>query len=271
MSKIEFSEIGIFNCDEKYRYETPRQGVYASNNHGYILLNKHKNFETALADLKGFDRIWILYHFHLNSTWKPVVSPPVASSEKKRISLFATRSPHRPNQIGMSCVELVKIEGLKIFVKNFDLLNGSPILDIKPYIPASDSFPNSSTGWLPKGITDEEKYTCKFDELALKQMNWIFKESGLNLQEFALLQLEYQPLNKKRKRITEIDKENRNKFQLSCRTWRICFRIDEVKKNIFITSIISGYKKEELKIDTEDKYEDKDYHRGFISKNFESS
>ena len=60
MDKIEFTTIGTFHCDEKYKYETPRQGIYANDNQGYILLNKHQNYETALTDLKGFDRIWII-------------------------------------------------------------------------------------------------------------------------------------------------------------------------------------------------------------------
>ena len=262
MAEIKFSQIATFHCDEKYRFETARQAIYANNNEGYILFNKHQNFETALADLKGFDRIWIIYNFHLNSTWKPVVKPPVVG-DKKKISLFATRSPHRPNQIGMSCVELVKIDGLKLYIKNFDLLNNTPILDIKPYIPRSDSFPKAKTGWLPTVIPDEEKYICNFSDLAIKQMDWLFSEIGLNLKEFAILQLNYQPLNKKRKRIIEID-EIKKKYQLACRTWRICFQIDELSRIISINSIISGYKDDELDLEKEDKYNDKDYHRKYI-------
>jgi tRNA (Thr-GGU) A37 N-methylase len=91
------------------------------------------------------ERIWLLFVFHNNSNWKAQSSPPVAPNRK--IGVFATRSPYRPNPIGLSCVELVKIEKLKIYVRNFDLLDNTPILDIKPYIPYSDSFPDALGGF----------------------------------------------------------------------------------------------------------------------------
>ena len=85
--------------------------------------------------------------FHLNDNWKPLVHPPV-TDKKKKVSVFATRSPHRPNSIGMSCVELIKVDGLDVYIRNFDMLNNSPVLDIKPYIPGADSFPDAKIGWL---------------------------------------------------------------------------------------------------------------------------
>jgi tRNA-Thr(GGU) m(6)t(6)A37 methyltransferase TsaA len=258
--KIVFEPIGYFHSDKKHRFETPRQGVYGNDNEGVIILNPHKNYEQALRDLNGFDRIWVIYHLHLNTTWKPIVKPPV-TGEQKKISLFATRSPHRPNSIGMSCVELVKIDGLKIHIKNFDLLDNTPIIDIKPYVPSSDSFPSSKTGWIPKDKNPD--YKCSFTETAEKKMEWIFKRSELDLKGFAELQLSYEPLNFKRKRVAPKDEE-KNLYQLSCRTWRILFFINKERKEIEIIDVSSGYEIEELDLNAEDKYGDKDYHRGFI-------
>src|ERR1700760_4597145 len=98
---MQFDPIGYFLSEQKEKYEVPRQPGMISNE-GIIRLNPHHDFEQALEGLDGFDRIWILFHFHQNTTWKPKVLPP--RGEKKQ-GIFATRSPHRPNFIGLSCVE----------------------------------------------------------------------------------------------------------------------------------------------------------------------
>ena len=110
------------------------------------------NFEQALDDIEGMERLWLIYLFHRNQGWKPKVMPP--RGDKKR-GLFATRSPHRPNSIGMSCVRLESREGRKLWVSEYDLLDRTPILDVKPYLPYADSFPDAKTGWL-EGLEDDE-------------------------------------------------------------------------------------------------------------------
>ena len=141
----QFESIGFLKGGGTYPQEAPHQSPFADNG-GVIELLPGKNFEQALEDLNGFDRIWVVFVFDRNNHWKPKVRPPVGGMEK-RIGVFATRSPHRPNPIGMSAVELVKVEGRKIYIRNFDLLDGPPILDIKPYIPQADAFPEAKAGW----------------------------------------------------------------------------------------------------------------------------
>lgn len=80
--------------------------------------------------------------------------------------MFATRAPYRPNQIGLSCVKLDKVEGLKIYISESDILDGSPIIDIKPYLPYSDSFPDVKTGWVKSGL--ENIYQVIFEEKVKK-------------------------------------------------------------------------------------------------------
>jgi tRNA (adenine37-N6)-methyltransferase len=104
LEDILIKPIGIVSSENVHRYETPRQGVLAGNNISVIKLNPNKNFEQAVKDLVGFDRIWIIYWFHLNKNWKPMVTPP--RHTRNKIGVFATRAPHRPNQIGISCVKL---------------------------------------------------------------------------------------------------------------------------------------------------------------------
>ena len=99
----------------------------------------------AYRDLQGFQRIWLIFLFHRSEGWKPEVRPPRGGGKR---SVLATRSPHRPNAIGLSAVELLGIEDRALRVRGIDLLDGTPVLDIKPYVPYADSFPGSAAGWI---------------------------------------------------------------------------------------------------------------------------
>lgn len=103
--------------------------------------------EQVLQDLAGFERIWLLFAFHRSDGWKNTVKPPRGGPRR---GVLATRSPHRPNSIGLSAVELLKIEGRSLQLRGVDLLDGTPVLDIKPYIPYADAFPSSKAGWIDK-------------------------------------------------------------------------------------------------------------------------
>jgi len=100
---------------------------------------------TAFRDLEGFERIWLVFAFHRSEGWKSEVRPPRGGGKR---SVLATRSPHRPNAIGLSAVELVAVDGDTLRVRGMDLLDGTPILDIKPYVPYADAFPLSRAGWI---------------------------------------------------------------------------------------------------------------------------
>ena len=256
-NEFTFKALGYVRCGQKYRSEAPRQGVFAENE-GIIRFEKGNNFEQALADLKGFSRIWVIFCFHLNDNWKPLVQPPVVG-QKKKVSVFATRSPHRPNSIGMSCVELIKVDGLDVHIRNFDMLNDSPVLDIKPYVPRVDSFPDARIGWLENAKLDS--YQISFSEMAEKQMSWLETRSGLDLKSFCEVQMQHDPVNSSRKRI---EAESEGEFIIFCRTWQIHFSLNERNKQIKINYIESNYSPEELALGSPDPYHDKDVHREFI-------
>ncbi len=99
----------------------------------------------AFRDLQGFERIWLIFAFHRSEGWKAEVKPPRGGGKR---SVLATRSPHRPNAIGLSAVDLLGIEDHALRVRGLDLLDGTPILDIKPYVPYADAFPDSRAGWI---------------------------------------------------------------------------------------------------------------------------
>jgi tRNA (adenine37-N6)-methyltransferase len=99
----------------------------------------------AIQDLSGFDRLWLIFAFHLSEGWKSSVRPPRGGPKR---GVLATRSPHRPSSIGLSAVQLIKVEGRTLHLRGVDLLDGTPVLDIKPYVPYADSFPDSKAGWI---------------------------------------------------------------------------------------------------------------------------
>lgn len=233
--KITIKPIGVLHSELKERYETPRQGVFASNTTAEIHLNPKMNFEQALKDIEGFDRLWIIYWFHKNNNWKPMVNPPRYISRK--VGVFATRSPFRPNQIGLSCVKLLKVEGLKVIVSECDILDGSPVIDIKPYLPYSDSFPDSSTGWV---ITDTKQiFTIIFEEDAKKYALNLKHEKNVNLLDYARIQLEFNPTDITRKRISTRDLIN---YFLDYQQWQIHYKVNEERKEVIIKNIV--YKKD---------------------------
>ncbi len=99
----------------------------------------------AYRDLAGFERIWVVFVFDRSDGWKAEVRPPRGGPKR---SVLATRSPHRPNAVGLSAIELVAVEDAALRVRGIDLLDGTPILDIKPYVPYADAFVRSRAGWI---------------------------------------------------------------------------------------------------------------------------
>ena len=252
---ITYSPIGYVHCEQSYRSEAPRQAVFADNA-GQINLIPGHDFETALRDLEQFSHIWVIYDLHLNKKWKPIVAPPVTANQK-RFGVFATRSPHRPCSIGMSCVKLEKIENLAIFIKDFDMLDGTPVLDIKPYIVDSDSIPDASRGWLPER---GNQYEICFEENTEIAMSWIVERGGPDLKNFCLTQLVVNPTDSKRKRVKMMDSSHGT---IHCRTWKIAFEVDLEKSFIKVYRVDSNYQLEELADGADDRYNDKDLHRDY--------
>ena len=258
--------IGTFYGDAVYKYDAPRQGRLFAGHPGRIVLNAGQNFETALRDLDGFERIWVIFLFHENEGWRPTTRPPVPPKGKDRVGTFASRSPYRPNPIGLSCVRLLKIEGLTLFVDEADLLNGTPVLDIKPYIPMADAFPDAKAGWVEE--QEGDLWTICTEDAFVVRNRWIAEHGGFDLESFARVQLSRGNFSKNlfdstRRRLT-LD-ENAKKGVLAYRTFRIYFGYDEASRKVILRHIASGYTPEELKTGVEDRYGDKQLHREFIA------
>ncbi len=130
------------------KFGIPRQSGLADSLHARIVFDEPYRNEAALRGLEGFSHIWLLWLFSeaVRDDWSPTVRPPRLGGNA-RMGVFATRSPYRPNPIGLSCVKLVRIEGTELVVAGADLMDGTPILDIKPYLPYADARPEATGGF----------------------------------------------------------------------------------------------------------------------------
>ena len=136
-------EIGRVHSPYKQATGTPIQPFRAANSLGYVTLRPE--FAAGLRDVAGFDRIWLIYWFHRAAPAKMSVVPYRDTVER---GLFATRAPARPNALGMSCVRLLSIEGAILRLAEVDILDDTPLLDIKPYVPQYDNYPVQRCGWI---------------------------------------------------------------------------------------------------------------------------
>ncbi len=151
MSKTEilYRPIGIIYSEHHIPAETPIQPAYARGCRGRVEV--FPEFAEGLRDLEGFSHIYLLYHFHRADPMKLTVKPFLQDEER---GLFATRAPCRPNPIGLSVVELVSREGNILHLDGVDILNETPLLDIKPYTAKFDRFETGRNGWQDE--VDEE-------------------------------------------------------------------------------------------------------------------
>jgi tRNA-Thr(GGU) m(6)t(6)A37 methyltransferase TsaA len=147
MQKFEFEPIGFIETPFKERFGTPRQPHLVPASWGVLRLRPELNLAEALDGLEGFSHIWLIFVFHQNTNKgiKAKIHPPRMGGEKT--GLFATRTPHRPNPIGLSPVKLERIQGGILYLSGVDLVDGTPILDIKPYLPTADRLTHAQGGW----------------------------------------------------------------------------------------------------------------------------
>lgn len=158
--------IGHIETDFKEKFGIPRQSGLVKESTGRIVFEKEYNVPEAFRGLEDFSHIWVLWQFSeaLRDNWSPTVRPPLLGGNK-RMGVFATRSPFRPNSVGLSALKLEKVElsasnGIVLHVSGADLLDGTPIYDIKPYLPYADSIPDAIGGFTES--LDERKLSVDF-------------------------------------------------------------------------------------------------------------
>ena len=147
MKKIEYRPIGIIHTSYKTPEGTPIQPTHAQGPEAKVEVLPE--YAEGLTDLAGFSHIYLIYHFHLSKKFSLMVKPFL---DTEFHGLFSTRAPSRPNSIGLSIVRLTGIKENILRVKNIDVLDGTPLLDIKPYVPGFDICKVDKIGWMEKKI-----------------------------------------------------------------------------------------------------------------------
>jgi tRNA-Thr(GGU) m(6)t(6)A37 methyltransferase TsaA len=155
--KMILKPIGIINSSFKLAKGTPIQPAFAKNAEGIVEV--FEEYSVGLKDLEGFERIWLIYWFDRCKDYELIVTPYMDIEQR---GLFATRAPARPNPIGISPVKLERIEYNKMYISEIDILDGTPLLDIKPYSPKFDSFEVTRNGWLKNVKVDKHTADERF-------------------------------------------------------------------------------------------------------------
>jgi tRNA-Thr(GGU) m(6)t(6)A37 methyltransferase TsaA len=145
MNTIRLRPIGVVHTPFKEPKGTPIQPAMADGARGTVTV--FEEFQDGLKDLEGFERIWLICWFHLAPKARLLVTPFL---DDRQHGVFATRAPARPNPIGISSVRLLRIDGNILTVADVDIVDGTPLLDIKPYAPAFDCYKVKRSGWLDK-------------------------------------------------------------------------------------------------------------------------
>lgn len=263
MEHLTFEPIGFVRTGKGLKFQTPHQPDATSDETNLIELLPGRQFDLALQDLDSFDRIWLIWWFHRNKTWRPRAMPPRGPA--KRRGTFATRSPHRPNPIGLTSVPLLKIEGLTITVGPLDLIDGTPILDIKPYIRTIDSFPDASLGWIEeidRAESNSKRLEIQVSEPAKSQIAWL-QARGVDFVSRAFEILSLDPRPHRTRRIIKLDD---GRFRIACGPWRLFYRVEGPL--VIVDSIGSGYSRDNLQEPGYEKIENRDIVIAFLDTGF---
>ena len=245
--RLTLDPIGFCRSPLATKVQAARQPRAAAGTPARIELLPGRNFEHALDDLAQWELIWVIFWFHLNPGWRPKVLPPRSTTGRKGV--FSTRSPHRPNPIGISVVRLDRVDGLTLHIRDADMLDGTPVLDLKPYVAYTDSHPGAGTGWLedtadsgtPAQPSDPvREYVVHFEALAEDQAGWIEAHTGLAIRERIRSTLALGPAPHPYRRIRQFD----DWMQLAVKEWRVRFTV--VGHDVRVIEIYSGFRASQL-------------------------
>ena len=255
--------IGFVRSALTTKVQAARQPRAAAGTPARIELLPGRNFEHALEDLARWELIWVIFWFHQNAAWRPKVLPPRSTTGRKGV--FATRSPHRPNPLGISVVRLERVAGLVLHVRDADMLDGTPVLDLKPYIAYTDAHPQAGTGWLEDAARGDAEgqppdpvrgYTVQLEAAAAEQAAWIQTRTGLPIGERIRATLSLGPAPHPYRRIRRVAEG----MQLSVTEWRVRFQV--IGRDVRVTSIDSGFRSSQLAAGTNETLQP---HREFIA------
>jgi len=199
-----------------------------------LKLKPDPDFRSALNPIETFSHIWVVFVFHQAGprAWRPTIRPPRLDAPR-RVGIFASRSPHRPNPIGISAVRLDRVDydapgGIEIHLSGVDLLDGTPVIDIKPYLPYADSIPEAGSGWASSEIPN---YSVIFSELAEDSLTRVPVEARAPLRSLIEQTLSWDPRPTSQRRAMPIEAESSQgmTFGLRISDFEVKWRIEEQK------------------------------------------
>jgi tRNA (adenine37-N6)-methyltransferase len=234
---LELKPIGVVHSPWRAKHSAPRQPSEAKGIEGTIELWDDGPYEHAVSDLHEWSHIWVLFWFHLNTQWHAKVLPP--RSKQKR-GVFATRSPHRPNPLGLSVLTLRRVEGRILHVSDVDMLDQTPVFDIKPYVAYTDALTHANAGWLDsQTVTQPDpgpRYQVVLGERAQLQLAWLAPRIGFDLWSLAEEVLRAGPTPHPYRRIRVRD----GRSVLAVKDFRLEFTVDGAL--VQVHEIFTGYR-----------------------------
>lgn len=159
MEVVQYEPIGFIHTPFKDTAGMPIQPLWAKGVKGTV--NIDPDYIDGLIDLAGFSHIILIYHFHLSKGFSLRVKPFLDDNQR---GVFATRSPRRPNQIGITVVRLERIEGATLHIQNIDVVDGTPLLDIKPFVPEFNFASDVRIGWLERRLKEAKDHDRGYAE-----------------------------------------------------------------------------------------------------------
>jgi tRNA-Thr(GGU) m(6)t(6)A37 methyltransferase TsaA len=251
--------IGVVHSPFRERRDAPRQPAAASETRGTIELFPHSGFEHALSDLECWSYLWVVFWFHLNEGFRPKVLPPRSA---RRRGVFSTRSPHRPNPIGLSAVKLERVSGLVLDVSGLDMIDGTPVLDLKPYVAYTDAVTDAGSGWLASALDPAASFVVEIAGAARAELDFVRETAGVELEASIREVLALGPQAHPYRRIRR-DRSSTagNAYVLAVKDWRARFLVEGAR--IVVLGLRSGYRARDL---VENPDPALDVHRAFVQR-----
>jgi tRNA-Thr(GGU) m(6)t(6)A37 methyltransferase TsaA len=260
-STLTLQPIGYIHTQKQVKFHARHQPVESEVEHNVLELLPDCRYEEALQDLAGFSRVWLVWWFHRNTEWRPKVLPPRGPSQRRGV--FATRSPHRPNPLGLTPVQLLRVEGRTLILGACDLVDGTPVFDIKPYIPAYDIFAGEKAGWIDEvdaALRQPPPFTVEYAPLMVTQAEWLSANWQIDFRPRLSELLARDPGLHRARRIT---RRSDGVFVIGCGAWRAIFAVE--KNRVIVQGIEAGYPHRFLSDPTRPEIIDRDAQLAFIA------
>jgi tRNA-Thr(GGU) m(6)t(6)A37 methyltransferase TsaA len=222
--QFEFKPIGIIHSCFKEKFGIPRQSRLITEAEARLEILAPYNRAEAFRELADYSHLWILFVFHasVSGDWKPTVRPPRLGGNQ-RVGVFASRSPVRPNPIGLSVVDLLELDlsdnGVNLYLGGVDLLDGTPVLDIKPYLPYVDAIPDAKSGYA--AVAPGEAIELSYSSAAEQVLSQLPVEEARQLRQLILGILQNDP------RPAYLDESKRSRFGMRLYDFNVRWEIKE--------------------------------------------